>query len=194
MDSPHVIILAGPNGAGKTTAAPHILKGALAVKEFVNADIIAQGLSSFDPEGAALEADRVMLARLRHLAAERASFAFETTLASRSFAPWLRTLVATAGYRFHLFYLWLPTPEFAIERVSKRVRLGGHFVPPDTIRRRRQRGLENFFTIYRPVATTWTVYDNTLGTRCIVASGYLDDTAQVLDSPLWTKIKEEAAL
>src|SRR5438067_1153061 len=94
---PNVVILAGPNGAGKSTAAPALLKGALRVSEFVNADVIARGLSAFEPERAAIAAGRIMLARLDDLAKQRASFAFQTTLASRSFAPWLRRLTAS-GY------------------------------------------------------------------------------------------------
>jgi predicted ABC-type ATPase len=100
-DSPLVVVIAGPNGAGKSTTAPGLLKGALAVSEFVNADTIAAGLSAFAPESVAITAGRTMLARLRTLASARQNFAFETTLASRTFAPWLRQLKAD-GYRVHL--------------------------------------------------------------------------------------------
>jgi predicted ABC-type ATPase len=99
-----VIVLGGANGAGKSTAAPALLRGKLAVTHFVNADTIAQGLAAFAPESAAIEAGRIMLARIRELAASRATFAFETTLASRSLAPWLRDLLAS-GYRVHLVFL-----------------------------------------------------------------------------------------
>ena len=112
---PSVVILAGPNGAGKSTAAPELLQGELSVREFVNADVIARGLSAFDPDGAAIAAGRVMLARLDELAHQRQSFAFETTLASRSFAPWLRDLRAS-GYAVHLFFLWLSSPELAVQQ------------------------------------------------------------------------------
>lgn len=109
---PSVVILAGPNGAGKSTAAPALLQGALAVNEFVNADVIARGLSAFDPDAAAIAAGRVMLTRMRELAAHHTSFAFETTLASRTFAPWLREL-RTSGYDIHLVFLWLSSAELA---------------------------------------------------------------------------------
>src|SRR5919205_2537580 len=102
--TPHVVVIAGPNGAGKTTAAPFLLRDTLGVTEFANADTIAQGLSAFEPEQVAVTAGRVMLARLKELASRRANFAFETTLASRSFAPWLAGLVA-GGYVFNLVFL-----------------------------------------------------------------------------------------
>jgi len=103
---PHVVILAGPNGAGKTSTATSLLRGALGVDEFVNADAIALGLSAFRPGRAALTAGKVMLRRLRELAAERADFAFESTLAGRTYKPWLASLART-GYHIHILYLWL---------------------------------------------------------------------------------------
>lgn len=136
------MILAGPNGAGKSTAAPELLQGELSVSEFVNADVIARGLSAFDPDRAAIAAGRVMLVRLNELARQRATFAFETTLASRSFAPWLRGL-RTSGYAVHLVFLWLSSPDLAVQRVADRVRSGGHDVPPGTIRRRYGAGVRN---------------------------------------------------
>jgi len=134
-ENPHVIVIAGPNGAGKSTTAPMLLKGTLGVTEFVNADVIAQGLSAFQPESAAFHAGRVMLERLHYLAKERVDFAFETTVASRSFAPWIAKL-KQSGYTFHLVFLWLPSADFAVARVAERVRMGGHDVPEETIRRR----------------------------------------------------------
>src|SRR6516225_2385361 len=117
--SPYAVVLAGPNGAGKSTSASSILKDALGIDEFVNADIIARGLSGFAPERAAMAAGRIMLARLRELARQRTSFAFETTLASRSFAPWLAGLIRD-GFQFHLIFLRLPGPEMAVARVAAR--------------------------------------------------------------------------
>jgi predicted ABC-type ATPase len=147
--TPNLVVLAGPNGAGKSTTAEQLLVGALQVMEFVNADTIARGLSAFKPETAAVEAGRIMLNRLRYLATQRADFAFETTLSSRSFAPWVADLRAK-GYAFHLFFPWLPTPDAAIARVAQRVRAGGHDVPTETVRRRYHRRLSNFFRLYRP--------------------------------------------
>ena len=107
---PNVVVIAGPNGAGKSTVAPALLHAHLGIGEFVNADVIARGLSAFDPERAALQAGRVMLARLRELADQRADFAFETTLASRTFAPWIASLQST-GYSFQLLYVAATTPD-----------------------------------------------------------------------------------
>ncbi len=155
---PHVVALSGPNGAGKSTAAPALLKGTLGVTEFVNPDIIAQGLSAFEPERAALSAGRIMLRRLRELARQRVNFGFETTLASRRLAPRLAEL-KRRGYLVHLIFLWLPSADLAVERVAERVRMGGHAVPENTIRRRYVAGLRNFFALYRPLADTWRLYD-----------------------------------
>jgi predicted ABC-type ATPase len=187
---PSVIVLAGPNGAGKTTAAPSLLRDKLSVRHFVNADTIASGLSAFSVESAALGAGRIMLQRLDELARERDSFAFETTLASRSFAPWLKELTAT-GYEFHLVFLWLPSAETAIARFGQRVRLGGHDIPVDTIERRYVAGLRNFFSLYQPIATTWRMYDNSseIGRR-LIAAGRGSQTTRVSVSATWQQLVE----
>jgi hypothetical protein len=117
-------MLGGPNGAGKTTAAKALLRDTLAVTEFVNADTIARGLSGFHPGGSSVAAGRVMLKQLHALAERRIDFAFESTMASRSFAPWLKELGASS-YRIHLVFLWLPTPDLAVQRVRERVLAGG---------------------------------------------------------------------
>ena len=189
----HLVVLAGPNGSGKTTSAPNLLKGRLGVSEFVNADLIAGGLSVFDPDLAALAAGRVMLARLKELASRRVDFAFETTLASRSFAPWITELMDT-GYRFHLVFLWLSSPDLAVARVADRVRMGGHSVLETVIRRRYRAGLRNFFSLYRPLATTWEMVDNS-NVRAIrmIASGHGNVTDSVGDANTWTQIQEEYA-
>ncbi|MBC7853136.1 MAG: zeta toxin family protein [Pirellulaceae bacterium] len=190
-DSPKVVVIAGPNGAGKSTAASRILQDALAVQEFVNADVIARGLSAFKPESVALAAGRAMLQRLDELAAERAEFAFETTLASRSFAPWLKRLIAS-GYEFHLFFVWLPNAEAAIARVQERVRSGGHYVPEETVRRRFHSGLKNFFELYRPLAMTWQVVNNeNVVIPQVIAQGIQGLPPDVADESLWNNILRE---
>ncbi|MCX5684105.1 MAG: AAA family ATPase [Planctomycetota bacterium] len=185
--APSVVVLAGPNGAGKSTSAPLLLRGALGVSEFVNADVIARGLSGFQPEGAALAAGRVMLARLRELARRRESFAFETTMASRLLARWLAGLIAK-GYRFHLVFLWLPSADMAVARVAERVRLGGHAVPEETVRRRYDVGLRNFLHLYRPLAESWRVYDNSETPARLVALGKGRAVTRVLDRSTWALI------
>jgi predicted ABC-type ATPase len=191
-DRPSVVVIGGPNGAGKSTIAPRVLQGTLAVSEFVNADVIARGLSAFNPEGAALAAGRIMLERLRELAAQRSSFAFETTLASRSFAPWIRDLIAT-GYEFHLVYVWIASPDLSVERIAGRVRLGGHHVPEEVARRRYAGGLRNFFDLYRPLAATWRLYDNNGRDLCLIASGDRGGVVTVHDAATWNRIYGEAA-
>lgn len=191
MKSLNLVVLGGPNGAGKTTAAPELLAGTLAVSEFVNADGIAHGLSGFHPEGAAIQAGRIMLERLRELVARRIDFAFESTLSSRNLAPWIRQLMGS-GYAFHLLFLWLPSADFAVARVAERVRLGGHDVPEETIRRRYVRGLRNFNSLYRPLATSWRLYDNSRqpGPR-LVATGGLGNPVEIRDAAVWRKVTRE---
>jgi predicted ABC-type ATPase len=187
--NPHVIVIAGPNGAGKSTTAPVLLKGTLGVTEFVNADVIAQGLSAFQPESAAFHAGRVMLERLHYLTKERVDFAFETTLASRSFAPWIAKL-KQSGYTFHLVFLWLPSADFAVARVAERVRMGGHDVPEETIRRRYNKGIENFFRLYRPLSVTWRIYDNSEPSwPRIIADGRGDANETIYDPNTWSLIR-----
>jgi predicted ABC-type ATPase len=188
---PHVIVLAGPNGAGKSTAAPLLLQRKLSVEQFVNADVIAQGLAGFAPESVAIDAGRVMLTRLKELAAARVSFAFETTLASRTFAPWLKGLLKS-GYHFHLVFLWLPQPEMAVARVANRVRLGGHSVPTAAIRRRYHTGLRNFFHLYQPLTTSWRMYDNSSADRMeLIAAGRSHSVTVVKQLAQWQAILRE---
>lgn len=187
---PSLVILAGPNGAGKSTVAPALLHGALAVNEFVNADVIARGLSAFHPESVAIAAGRVMLARLHELADQRVSFAFETTLASRSFAPWLRDL-RTSGYTVHLFFLWLSSADLAVERVADRVRAGGHDVPPETVGRRYQAGLRNFFSLYQPIATSWALYNCSGPKSKLVAEGLESTPLKVYHEDVWAVVQRQ---
>lgn len=187
---PSVVVLAGPNGAGKSTVAPALLHDAFGIDEFVNADVIARGLSAFDPDRAAITAGRVMLTRLRELAGQRATFAFETTLASRSFAPWLRDL-RVSGYDLHLFFLWLSSADLAIARVADRVQMGGHFVPDDVVRRRYSAGIRNFFSLYRPLATTWAVYNTSALEPFRVAEGLASETIGLYDKGTWDTIRQQ---
>ena len=187
---PLVVVLAGPNGAGKSTSAPYLLKDALAVDEFVNADTIAQGLSAYRPDAAAVTAGRIMLERLRVLANLSRDFAFETTLAGRSHARWLRELQA-AGYRTHLIFLSLPSADLAVARVADRVRRGGHHVPDAVIRRRFVAGLRNLFSVYMQVFDAWTIYDNAdvVSPRLVASRAFGADTI-VAEAEAWESLKE----
>lgn len=156
---PRVIIIAGPNGAGKTTFAREYLPTEASCPVFVNADLIAAGIAPFAPEGAAIQAGRLMLHELaRHFAA-RVSFAFETTLSGRSY---LRSITAwrAAGYEVKLIFLQLHSAEEAIARVALRVQQGGHRIPDEVIRRRFIAGRQNFERWYAPAVNSWVVYDN----------------------------------
>ena len=182
---PSIVVLGGPNGAGKSTAAPSLLRGALRVDEFVNADTLAQGLSAFRPEAAAVEAARVMLTRFGELARARRSFACESTLASLTLA---RHLIEwrSMGYRVHVVYLWLPSVELALARVKLRVEGGGHSVPAATVRRRFERGRVNFFHRYVPIADRWRLYDAASddGPR-LIATGQRANRRRILMRDLW---------
>jgi predicted ABC-type ATPase len=189
---PSVVILAGPNGAGKSTVAPQLLGESRAVTEFVNADDIAFEHSPSDPARAAISAGREMLSRLHELARHRQSFAFETTLARRHFAPWLEGLLET-GYSVHILFLWLPSPDLALARVKSRVMVGGHDVPEVMVRRRYRRGLRNFFELYQPLATTWQMYDSSAGNApVLIAEGSGRTTVYLGDRAIWTDIQRGA--
>lgn len=188
---PHIIVISGPNGAGKSTTAPSLLQGTLGVMEFVNADVIAQGLSAFQPETASFHAGRIMLERLHYLAKEMVNFAFETTLASRTFAYWIEELRKT-GYVCHLVFLWLPSPELAIARVQGRVRVGGHNVPEAIVRRRYYAGIRNFFQLYQSLTDSWYFYDNSVaGTPNLIASNNKEDGIYIGNPKIWKQIEEE---
>jgi predicted ABC-type ATPase len=161
------------------------------VEEFVNADTIAQGLSAYRPESAAVAAGRVMLERLRFLATARRDFAFETTLAGRRHARWLQEL-RSSGYRTHLVFLMLPSAALAVARVAERVRQGGHHVPEDVVRRRYTAGLRNLFLSYMPAVDGWQVYDNSdlKGPR-LLASGAAGKPTVIEDAMAWKRLEEQ---
>jgi predicted ABC-type ATPase len=159
MPDKRVIIIAGPNGAGKSTFAREFLPNEAGCPVFVNADLIAAGLSPFAPDKAAIRAGRVMLEEIHRHATVGESFAFETTLSGRGYThaipAWRK-----AGYAVHLVFLRLPTVELAIERVAVRVAQGGHDVPVEVIRRRFDKGWRNFQQVYQPLVDSWQLFDN----------------------------------
>ena len=189
-DPPKLIAVAGANGSGKSTLAPFLLRDTFGVSEYVNADTLALGLSAFNPEGAAFAAGRVMLQRMHSLAERRESFAFESILASRSYAQWISGL-QQCGYDFHLLYLWLSSPNLAVERVKERVRLGGHDVSENVIRRRYHKGVRNFFELYKALAATWVIYDNSISGRpMLIAKGTEENRQIVVQEKQWDKFCE----
>ena len=154
-----IVIIAGPNGAGKTTFAREFLVKDAACPSFVNADLIAAGLSPFLPEQVAFKAGRLMLAEIREYVDNRKSFAFETTLSGRGYARYIPQW-QDQGYLVKLIFLSLPDVEYAVERVSSRVAQGGHNIDEEVIRRRFHKGWSNFQDLYKNLVNTWALYDN----------------------------------
>jgi predicted ABC-type ATPase len=189
---PDLVILGGPNGAGKTTAAQNVLRRELGLREFVNADEIARGLSPFNPEGVALSAGRLMLDRMQTLIRERESFAFETTCAGTTHVRLLQQCKA-AGWRVTLIFLWLPDPQAAVERVARRVRVGGHRIPDDVIVRRYWAGLAKMRQLYLPLADVAVIFDNSDGPLILIAERTPDGAFVVYDGPRWAAIERAQA-
>lgn len=188
IETPEIFVLGGPNGAGKSTAAKVLLPETLGVKQFVNADLIAQGLSPFAPESSALPAGRIMLQRMHQFVEERISFGFEATLAGRSHAAFLRQ-AQEKGYHVHVIYVWLKTAQLALRRVSDRVQRGGHDIPADVVVRRYGRGLKNLFDLYLPLANTWVLCDNSEERLVIIARGEKDGEIEILNPQTYHQIR-----
>ena len=185
---PRVVVFAGPNGAGKSTHADAIL-AALGIETFVNADYIARGLSGRHTDAVAFEAGRIMLKRLHQLGDAEADFAFESTLSSRSFAPFLRRLKAQ-GYVVAIYYFSLANAQLAIRRVKLRVALGGHDVPSDVVRRRFGRSLNNLFNLYVPLADEWTLFDNSTSPHARTVAAKLANQISVTETATWHKLQK----
>lgn len=166
-----------------------VLLEALGCREFVNADLIAAGLSPFRVESVALQSGRLMLERINKLRDSGVDFGFESTLASRSFVPFLRSCQA-CGYEVHLLYVWLESVELAIERVAHRVLDGGHNIPEDTIRRRYEASRRNFVELYSPLANSWEIYNNSLDEPSCVAQRTNGETT-VFDDVAWGNLHDK---
>lgn len=165
-----IVIIAGPNGAGKTTFAQEFLPREADCPDFINVDLIAAGLSPFDPERVALRAGRLMLVEIARRVRAGESFAFETTLSGRNYARLIRRW-RTMGYHTKVIFLSLPSADLAVARVAGRVAQGGHPVAEDVIRRRFDAGLRNFDAIYRDLVNGWILYDNSAPEPLLLASG-----------------------
>lgn len=183
-------IIAGCNGAGKTTASFTILPEIISCKEFVNADEIARGISPFQPEKVSFQAGRLMLARIDELINEGESFAFETTLSTRSY----RNKVVEArekGYKVTLLFFWLNSVNLAKNRVKNRVSEGGHNIEPEVIERRYINGIKNLFDIYIPIVDHYMIFDNSEGTNRLIIQTYRDGIVLVQDEFTLIQIKNQ---
>ena len=181
-----LIIIAGPNGAGKTTFANTYLPEFTNVREFVNADLIAKGISPFEPDGAMIEAGKLLLDRIHRFINEGKSFALETTLSGKSYAGLFKD-AKRAGYRILLCYIYLDSVELSLDRIAERVKNGGHDVPAEVVRRRFDRSLKNFFELYAPLADEWEFFDNSSSEHRRVAKNRSHKVV-VLDKELYERI------
>jgi predicted ABC-type ATPase len=188
-DAPTIYVIAGPNGAGKTTFSREFLPNFARCDEFLNADLIAAGLSPFAPHTQDLRAAELMLLRMDELVDQRETFGFETTLAGRSYVSRLMNAKAK-GYRIATFFLWLPNATMAISRVAQRTKAGGHFVPDETVRLRHEKGLNNFRDLYRSLSDTWQFFDASRLPQTLIATGSTTgvnviDTSRFIDVEQW---------
>jgi predicted ABC-type ATPase len=190
VESKDIFILGGPNGAGKTTAASVLLPEKLRLNAFLNADEIARIISPDNVEAVAFEAGRLMIERMRDMVRDGQSFAFETTCSGKSYIRLLKEC-QNAGWRISLIYLWVPSPEYSIARVARRVSQGGHHIPDEVIRRRYQTGLWNMRHLYLPLADDATIYDNRDRAMRLIARSVRGFPLSVLDEETWAKIEEE---
>lgn len=189
MTEKNLYIIAGCNGAGKTTASFTILPEILDCKEFVNADEIAKGLSPFQPEKVAFESGRIMLKRIDELLSENQTFAFETTLSTKSYKN--KILEAKSnGYTVTLLFFWLRTIELAKERVKTRVMEGGHNIEENVIERRYKNGIKNLFDIYLPIVDEAFIFDNSEGEPFLLAKKLNNEKIDILENKDFENLKK----
>jgi len=189
---PTLYIIAGPNGVGKTTFADSYLPDEAKQLEFVNADLIARGLSPYDPDSATVEAGRIAIKRIRELIGQRRGFTWETTMSGRSAVGWLREARAV-GYVLKAYFLWVGDPEVALRRIRQRVAEGGHNIAEQVSRRRFLKTIQNFLELYRPLMDAWKLYDNDLPAPRLLAVGKLGRLV-VRDQRQWSGILKAARI
>jgi predicted ABC-type ATPase len=189
---PTLYIIAGPNGVGKTTFADRYLPDEAKQLEFVNADLIARGLSPYDPDSVAIEAGKILLRRVRELIAHHTGFTWETTMSGRTAVSWLRQ-AREAGFALKAYFLWVRNPETTIRRIRQRVAEGGHSISEDVSRRRFYKTIQNFFAVYRPLMTSWKLLQNELpGPRLLAVEK--QGRLAVRDPLLFAQIQREAGV
>lgn len=164
---PICYIIAGPNGAGKTTFAMEFLPRIAGCRNFINADLIARGLSPLNVDAAAMEAGRLFLHQIQGQVEAENDFAFETTLSGLTYGRLLRTL-RERGYAIRVYYLWIPTVDLTLRRIAARVKRGGHNIPAEVARRRYRKGLANLFVHYLPLADYCAIFDNSSAAPVLV--------------------------
>ena len=189
MKNKNIYIIAGCNGAGKTTASFTILPEIINCKEFVNADEIAKGLSPFQPEKVAIEAGRIMLNRINELLSSNKSFAFETTLSTKSYKNKLIE-AKERGYMITLIFFWLQSVELAKERIKVRVSEGGHHIEPDIVERRYLKGIKNLFDIYLPIVDGALIFDNSEVRPRLLARKSSDEQLDIVDNLRFNQLKQ----
>ena len=190
MKNKNVYIIAGPNGSGKTTFAKKFLPDYVKCQNFVNADLIAQGLSPFSPQQVAIKAGKLVLSQIHGFIMAEVDFAFESTLAGKLYVNLFKELKAK-GYKIHLFFLWIPGVSLAIARIKDRVAEGGHHVPHKDVRRRFTRSICNFFKLYRPLLDSWMLFDNAGSVPKVIAKTR-NGQVTVIDQELFEIIKLSA--
>ena len=168
MKNRNVYIIAGPNGSGKTTFAVKFLPEYVRCPNFINADLIAHGLSPFSPGAAAIKAGKLVLEQIHRFANSGVDFAFETTLSGKLYVNLFKSLKAK-GYKIHIFFLWIPDANLAISRIKSRVAEGGHDVPIQDVLRRFDRSVRNFFSLYQPFIDSWVLFNNAGATPVLIA-------------------------
>ncbi|MEA3369506.1 MAG: zeta toxin family protein [Candidatus Ratteibacteria bacterium] len=183
----NVYIIAGPNGSGKTTFAKEFLPNYAKCPNFVNADLIAQGLSPFSPRSEAIKAGKLVLSQIHEFARAGIDFSFESTLAGKSYVNFFKEL-RTKGYKLHLFFLWIPDEELAIARIKDRISYGGHNVPAQDVRRRFKRSICNFFKLYQPLLDSWMLFDNAGSIPTLIAKTK-NGQVSIIHQGLFEKIK-----
>lgn len=182
----NVYIIAGPKGSGKTTFVNKFLPNYVVCQNFVNADLIAQGLSPFSPRVFAIKAGRIVLEQINGFAKRGVDFGFETTLSGKSYANLLKKL-KVEGFKLHLFFLWIPSSQLAIARIKERVLSGGHAVPSKDVRRRFTRSIINLFRLYQPLLDSWMIFDNSGIIPALIAKN-VEGNLIVSDEQLFNKI------